>query len=168
MSSILERGRFVRTCANPKSLAFFDENQTLAAALYQRFRFEWVCGSDNLPLDPHLREWVIIGQKGQLWEHGCGMLGITVEGTKWTASFIQQTSDFCTVSQNGSGEANLRCTWNSENVEKLAKLLKLRKRRTISSCNAPSFHKLGSTAAQDASGGSEKGNTAAPASRGCI
>ncbi len=127
-TSILERGKLIRKSSNPKGLAYFPDNGDLTADLFQRFRMEWVCGTDGLPLDPTgVKEWVAIGEKGQLWEYGRGILGVSVEGEKWTPSFIRQVTGFCTVTQNGGGEANLKCGWTPENVERLAKLLKLRK-----------------------------------------
>lgn len=132
MSSILERGKFIRTCTAPETLAYFPENKTLVADLFSKYRMEWVLGRDGIPLSIELKEWIVQGRKGQLFEYGKGLLGITIEGPKWTRSFLQQTKSFCTISQRGDAEANLYTSWTAENVAKLAKLLKLHKRRILS------------------------------------
>lgn len=124
--TILERGRFIRTCKEPERLAFFQQNKPLVVDLFSKYRMEMIIEHrDN-------QEWVCIGRKGQIFEYGIRKLGISVEGRLWTNSFIQKTKDFTTVKQKGDGEANLFCEWTPENVEKLAKLLGLFKRRTYS------------------------------------
>lgn len=132
MSSIIERGRFIRNCADPRVLAYFPENKSLAAELFRQFKIEWVLGTNGKPLSQELNEWICRGSKGAIWEYGPGLLGITIEGPKWIPSFVQQTKAFCTISQLGDSEANLCSSWTPENVGKLAILLKLHKRRILS------------------------------------
>lgn len=130
--SVLERGKFIRHCADPKTLAFFPENREAVADLFRRYRMEWILRNDRKPISIELKEWVCVGAKGNVWEYGKGLLGITVEGQKWTSAFIRFTRSFATVTQNGDRETNLRCAWTWQNAGKLASLLKLYKRKFLS------------------------------------
>lgn len=130
IDTIIESGKFIQTCSNPEGLAYFPENKQLVAYLFTFYRMEWTLGRDGQPLSLELKDWTVKCKKGRLFEFGPLKLGISVEGIIWKPKFIHLTQHFCTVKQNGDGEANLWCEWNKINFDKLVRLLKPVKRRT--------------------------------------
>lgn len=131
IDTILDKGKFIRTCSNPEQLAFFDENKKIIAYLYSKYRFEWVLGRDGKPLNVQDKDWIIKGRKGQVSEYGINKLGISVEGSKWVQIFLRASKDWATITQNGDGECNLVCLATLENINKLESLLKLTLRRKL-------------------------------------
>jgi hypothetical protein len=70
--------------------------------------------------------WFADGTQGQLWEYGKGKLGFTVGSGVMVSKAI--LNGF-TPTQSGDGEANFSCEWTEEAVERLIRLLHLRKRK---------------------------------------
>lgn len=132
IDTILERGKFIRKCAHPETLAYFPENREAVKDLYSKYRFEYVLGRDGKPLAPGLSEWIIPGSKGNVWEYGVEMLGFSVNSGVMQERMRRETKDFAQMTQNGDGEANFKFLYSPENMLKVAGMLKLRIRRRIS------------------------------------
>lgn len=120
IDTIIEKGKFIRTSSAPESLAYFPENRELIAGLFSKYRMEWVLGRDGLPLNVEMKEWVLKGKRGQIYEFGRNKLGVSVEGTRLVTEFSRATKGVCRFHQNGEGEANF---WFEPTQESLKTVL---------------------------------------------
>jgi hypothetical protein len=108
--------------------ACFAANEPLLAALLQ---------SHQVRRDPDC--WFVDGRLGQLWEYGIGTIGFTVGNGTMIQKAIQ--AGFVPT-HRGNGEANFgQIAWTPEILNKLTKLLRLRRRRLVSSCGKNALHK---------------------------
>lgn len=127
--TMLSRGKRIRNRANPESLAYWSENGPNVAKMFKTLRFEWTLGTDGLTLSEVLKDWIVPGRKGQLYERGVNKLGFSVSGTKLIPKITEATASFAKKMQTGDGEANFECLWTEEAVATLKTLLALLTRR---------------------------------------
>jgi hypothetical protein len=113
--SPLQSGPLISKAANLSGFADYEENGVPLFKLNKRLKI--FRGEDG---------WFASGRHGQLWEWGKRKLGFTV--TTRNMITIAMNTGFVPT-QCGDDEANFSCEWTNENLEKLARLLKLRIRR---------------------------------------
>jgi hypothetical protein len=94
--------------------AAFPENAERLTALNKRLKL--YRGEDG---------WFASGRSGQLWEYGVGKLGFTVGSA---LSINRMIAAGFKIAQHGDEEANFSCEWSEDCLERLIKLLRLKKR----------------------------------------
>ncbi len=147
--SALERGQYIRLrkTSDAGTLAHHPENRDMVAWMYKRYRFEWVMELKFNPANGKYEpskptdEWVIVGQRGNAYEHGVGQLGITIVGSKRIGPLVRTIEaipdHWLSVEQLGDQEANFSCDWTEENVQKVHEIVKFRVRRTNPNAKPP-------------------------------
>jgi len=118
----LVQGKRLKRSHHPERLAYWPDNRNLVADLYRRHRVEL------LPSDM-VDGWIAPGARGQAWEHGPGRLGFTIIGAKAISSARRKLGDVATITQCGDDEAAFVCRWTPENLRRIAKTLRLYRRR---------------------------------------
>ena len=116
----LNRGRFLRAATRQiESWAWFTVNRPHMLETFPKYRIEALDGLED--------GWVIPGRYGEVYEYGPHMLGATVVGGRMLPRIL--ALPFVTVTQRGDDEMCIKLPWTPELLSKLAKPLKLRKRR---------------------------------------
>ena len=133
VGGVIERGQMIRDLEDPGKLASYPENAEMVRFMFRRFRFERVMSlrrdAGKWVPDKPTDEWVIVGSRGQCYEHGVDKLGVTITGNKRLNAILRTTVDWLRPYQIGDGEGNFWCTWTEANIEQVSRLVGLMRRR---------------------------------------